>query len=73
MNHKQNAFALYPGLKGRPSFGEAEHHCIGSTGDNPSARHCGDFASFNYDQYVTGQGWNTDLILVKTTFMIFYR
>ena len=73
MNHEQSAYALCPGLKGRPSSGEAEHHCIGSTADNPGASHCGDFASFNYDQYGTGKGWNADLTLLKTTFMIFYR
>jgi len=61
-------------LRGRPP----PH---GSTADNyqpdllsPPDYHCGDFAGFVIDEYAgTGLGWNADLTLLQTTFMIFYR
>jgi len=73
INYERSAYAICPGLRARSSENNVEHHCIGSTANNVDNRYCGDLASFSYNQYGTGLGWNTDLTLLKTTFMIFYR
>ena len=64
---------MCPGTRGRSDNVNLEHRCIGSTADNADVRYCGDFSAFAWDQYGTGQGYNTDLELLTTTFMIFYR
>ena len=73
VNYERSAYALCPGTRGRYYYGDVEHSCIGSTADNLEVRYCGDLSAFAFDQYGTGQEWNTDLKLLKTTFMIFYR
>ena len=70
---ERSAYALCPGLKAKPYDTNLEHHCIGSTADNADVSYCGDFAGLSWDEYGTGQGRNSDLTLLQTTFMIFYR
>ncbi|CAK8694746.1 unnamed protein product [Clavelina lepadiformis] len=72
INHERSAYALCPGTR-TVSQGNNEHHCIGSTADNVDVRYCGDFAGFSYDQYGTGNTWNSDMTLLKSTFFLFYR
>ncbi|CAK8684364.1 unnamed protein product [Clavelina lepadiformis] len=73
INHERSAFALCPGVKMGPLWGDVEHTCIGSTRDNAAVAYCGDLAGFAYDGYGNGLAYNTDKTLLETTFFIFYR
>ena len=66
-----NAYALCPGTRGKQNQRQnLEHRCIGSTADNAEEKYCGDFAAFFTN---ANSNYIVDDVLLKSTFMIFYR
>ncbi|CAK8694402.1 unnamed protein product [Clavelina lepadiformis] len=73
INYEGSVFALCPGTRTKPNRGNNEHHCIGSTADHRDVTYCGDFSSFAHQGYGTGTRWDADMVLLKTTYLVFYR
>ncbi|XP_039252850.2 intelectin-1a-like [Styela clava] len=74
INHERGAFAICPGVRIKAGAGNVEHECIGGTSNHAeSHRHCGDFASMDWDGYGAARGWSTTRQMVESVVMIFYR
>ena len=69
----RDAFAMCPGFRLTSPGRYPGHGCLGSSAYTNHPTYCGDTTSYYEGDGGYKKGWTADELLVKTTYLIFYR